>query len=633
MIRAGSLNGSATINAQGGIANNNPDNDAAGAGGAGGSVLVISPNWTSGLLTINTDGGRGGDSWIAGSSAHSGGGGGGGGVVVRSGGASLSLSGGANGTTNTGGSPPGGVDHGATPGNFGVDVIVNPATNDPITNSGWRCTPQVALSLAKAGTPTAVTTGDQVTWTLVLTNSGPDTATASTVLDTFPAGFGTITFVSATGSNPAATLTANSLVGSTFNGTATVPANQTLTLVFRATAASNGTWVNTASFTAPPAALSITPSNGIGSATVIVGPSTDLASTKVASTPSVTVSGTTNFTLTYVNLGPDGATGARLTDTLPSGLGSLAFVSSSGSGGASLTANNVAGSVFTGTATLPTNSTLTVVIRAVGVTAGSWINTTTVAPPLGVAERNPSNNVGTASVIVGAQADLSVSKTATPTTIRDGVTTQFTITIRNTGPQAATAATVRDQLPSGLTGLTFISATSFAGGTLTARANTTSVFDGTLTLPANSSVSMVIQAIGAGTGVQVNSVTVTAPVTVTDPTLSNNVGTVSVVLPVPASLSITKTNNLTAVVAGQTTSYSITVANGGPNAANGAVLTDPATTGLDCISVSCSATGGAICPASPAIFQIQGSGVVIPTFPSGSSLVFTLVCRVTATGR
>ena len=97
------------------------------------------------------------------------------------------------------------------------------------------------------------------------------------------------------------------------------------------------------------------------------------------------------------------------------------------------------------------------------------------------------------------------------------------------------------------------------------------------------------------------------------------------------NLSITKTNAVGTVTAGSTTIYTITVNNNGPNSADGAVVTDPIAAGLNCTAVSCSAGGGATCPASPTISGLQ-AGLAVPVFPASSSLVFLVDCGVTATG-
>lgn len=100
-----------------------------------------------------------------------------------------------------------------------------------------------------------------------------------------------------------------------------------------------------------------------------------------------------------------------------------------------------------------------------------------------------------------------------------------------------------------------------------------------------------------------------------------------------ANLDITKTNAVSTLVAGSTTAYTITATNGGPSAADGTIVKDPAATGLNCTTVTCGATGGAVCPAAPTVATLQASGLVVPTFPASSTLTFSLTCGVTATGQ
>jgi len=101
-----------------------------------------------------------------------------------------------------------------------------------------------------------------------------------------------------------------------------------------------------------------------------------------------------------------------------------------------------------------------------------------------------------------------------------------------------------------------------------------------------------------------------------------------------ANLSVLKSNAVATLVAGATTTYTITISNLGPIAANGAVLIDSASAGLSLQSVSCgSPTGGAACPPGPLLVaDLLGPGIAIPTLPSGGSLVFTVTALVTASG-
>ena len=637
LIRSGSLSGNGTIDIRGGFANSNTQNDAAGGAAAGGSAVVISPNWTSGALAVSAAGGVGGDSYISqttGNNTHSGGGGGGGGVVVRSGPMTVDVSGGTNGLTNVSSNPPGGAAHGALPGNGGVNILVSPASNDPVTNSGYRCLPQTDLAIVKSASLTSLSIGQTTTFTLTMSNSGPAQATAATVIDALPTGLGTLTFVSASGSNAATTLTASNITGTTFAGTVTIPVNQTLTVLIRATAAANGAPVNQATVFAPSNASDATLTNNVSTATVVIGPSADLSATKVASTPSLALGQTTTFTLTFVNTGPSAVTGATLQDILPTSMRTLTFVSSAGLNGATLTNQVTSSTAFNGTATMPIASTLTIVLQAVAGTVGAVINTATIAPPAGTTDTNPGNSAGTAVVNIGPQADLSITKSATPTVISDGQTTSFTLVVRNLGPSAATNATLQDTLPSGLFGMVLLSATGASGGTLTASTVASSQFNGTLTLPANSSVTIVLRATAGGVGTQVNQATVTAPVGTIDPAPTNNIAQATVTIPVSTNLSVTKTNSVSSLVAGSTTSYAITVSNNGPAAADGTTVRDLVSFGLSCTSVTCTASGGAICPGPPvSLSAFLNAGVSLDTFPASSSVIFNIVCGVTATGQ
>jgi len=108
---------------------------------------------------------------------------------------------------------------------------------------------------------------------------------------------------------------------------------------------------------------------------------------------------------------------------------------------------------------------------------------------------------------------------------------------------------------------------------------------------------------------------------------------------VTANLSVTKTNTpgvngnadqaSDTVARGSDTIYSITVNNAGPAAANGTVVRDPASAGLNCSSVTCAVSAGAAaCPAVTVAALQSTAGVTIATLPAASALTFTLTCNV-----
>lgn len=115
-----------------------------------------------------------------------------------------------------------------------------------------------------------------------------------------------------------------------------------------------------------------------------------------------------------------------------------------------------------------------------------------------------------------------------------------------------------------------------------------------------------------------------------------------VVLPLPsADLRLTKTNtpgingevDQTAdnVTSGTTVAYTVVAANNGPDDADGALLTDPAPAGMSCTTATCTATGGASCPAQTGaalVAALQGGGVAVPSLPAGGSVTVVLSCQI-----
>ena len=165
---------------------------------------------------------------------------------------------------------------------------------------------QADLALIKTVNDSTPNVGDDVTFTITLTNLGPDTATAVQVTDLLPAG---LTFVSATPSQGSY----NSATGLWTVGSVTTAAPQTLTLT--ATVVSPVAQTNTATISD---ADQFDPNPGNNSASSTETPQqADLALTKTVSDPTPNVGDQVTFTVTLTNNGPDAATGVQVTDLLP----------------------------------------------------------------------------------------------------------------------------------------------------------------------------------------------------------------------------------------------------------------------------------------------------------------------------
>lgn len=107
-------------------------------------------------------------------------------------------------------------------------------------------------------------------------------------------------------------------------------------------------------------------------------------------------------------------------------------------------------------------------------------------------------------------------------------------------------------------------------------------------------------------------------------------------LPPRSEVQVNKTVMPSPVVSGQVATYSIVVRNNGPQAVSNVGLADVAGAGQNCsvpsTTATCTATGGATCPASLPVATLLAGGVTIPSLPVNGQVTVTLQCTVSATG-
>ena len=233
--------------------------------------------------------------------------------------------------------------------------------------------------------------------------------------------------------------------------------------------------------------------------------------------------------------------------------------------------------------------------------------------------------------------DPFVTKTNGTNTLGTLTTTTYVVTVGNNGPGPADGIIVRDALITGLN-KTGITCAAFGSGATCPPSSTVSGIEGAgLTIPSlpiNTTVIFTITAsVTALNGTVTNTVNLQLPPGMADDNPGNNAAADVDAIRGAANLSVTKANGTNTVLAGGTTAYTITVANAGPSNASGAVVSDPITPGLSCVTaVTCTASGGASCAASIPIGTLQ-SGYTIPALPAGGQINIVLTCGVTATGQ
>jgi uncharacterized repeat protein (TIGR01451 family) len=261
------------------------------------------------------------------------------------------------------------------------------------------------LSVLKVDSPDPVVAGSNITYTISVTNAGPDAASNVSLSDTTPAG---TTFVSVT---PGAGWTCPPLpVGGTGTQTCTDPSvpvgTSTITLVLKVAAATpNGTVItNTASVTSPDDAVS---ANNSASATTTVSGGANLLVLKSDSPDPVAVGGNVTYALTVRNDGPLAATSVTLSDVIPV---NTTFVSVTPAAGWSCPSLPVGG---TGTQTCTiatlaplTSASFTLVVKVNPGMPGGTVITNTATVSSATTDPNSANNTATTTTVVGTAAVL-----------------------------------------------------------------------------------------------------------------------------------------------------------------------------------------------------------------------------------
>jgi uncharacterized repeat protein (TIGR01451 family) len=425
---------------------------------------------------------------------------------------------------------------------------VSSSTEDPNpgNNSATVTTPVTSaadLALAMTG-PANLNAAGSVSYTITLTNNGPSPAQAVSVADATPAG---LTFVSNSGDCTTA-------FPCTF---ASLAAGATRTIVATFSVPdgyAQANIVNTASVSS--STSDPVPGNNSASATTTFTNSADLA-LAMTGPSSAGAAGNVTYTITLTNNGPSPAKTISVADATPAG---LTFVSNTG---------DCTGAFPCTFASLASGATRTIVATFAvpdGYAQPNVVNSASVSSA--TPDPVPANNSASVTTAISHAADLMLTMQAPAGVVRGGTVT-YTIAVTNKGPGGASTVSVADATPAGLV---FV---SNAGDCVTA-------FPCSLGTLANGAVKIINATFRvpydyAGAGPVANTATVSS--STTDPVPGNNSASVNVALTDSADVSITQAGTA-AVLAGDSVSYTVTVANAGPSAAAAVSVTNATPAGL-----------------------------------------------------
>jgi len=366
-------------------------------------------------------------------------------------------------------------------------VAISATATDPAGNTSQfaqdvAAAPGPPADLGVSITPSATTSTalQPLTYTLVVTNNGPNPATGIVLNDTLPAGLSGYTVSTsqgqvAQGANAFSVALGNLAVNAAATITLTVTPTQAGTATDSAGVSGDG---------ADPASA-----NDSASSSVAIRPApADLQVSITLSTPGrATVGEPLTYTVDVTNLGPGPATGVGLADTLPANAQLLAYQTNLGTVTQNGNVLNVSG------VTLANGTTLVFQVTVRPTAAGAVIDAASASA--GTTDPVPGNNRASSSVTAVQPPDhLKLTIAAAPNPATAGQPLTYTLTVTNLGPVVATGVVVGDTLPGNAT---FGTATTTQGGTTLSGATLTAAI-GTLGVGGVATVTITVTPTQAG---------------------------------------------------------------------------------------------------------------------------------------
>lgn len=359
----------------------------------------------------------------------------------------------------------------------GSSIVNTASVNANIKNAGYSASdevqtiinPGIDLTITKVDSPDPVCASSfpnfgatdckgGLTYTFAIGNSGVSAATDVVVRDPLPPG----TTFDAAASSPLCSAAAGVV-------TCVIPLigpglTVSLSIVLVAPP-QTGVITNTVTVDPSNAIFESDETNNVAVETTTVATGIDLSIVKTDAPPGfdpIATNGTQTWTITVENNGTQDATDIRVRDTLPAG---AVFIDTEEDNGFTCThaggvVECVGGSIHgthweTYLGNGPDSATIQIVAFAQP-TVGTMHNEVRVDPLDEIDEYDETNNfdfedttVTTGGAVIGAFNELSLTKSASPTTAGTSSLVTYTVIVTNTGTDPAVNVAVRDFLPSG----------------------------------------------------------------------------------------------------------------------------------------------------------------------------------------
>lgn len=433
------------------------------------------------------------------------------------------------------------------------------------------------IALAKSG-PASAQSGDAISYTLTVTNNGPNNSGNLRISDPVPSGFN-VTSLSSNCNNSGSTVTCD--INPVVNG----GSDNSSVITGQVTAAGSSTVTNSASVSILSGAPDPDTSDNTSTLNTSITAGSDLAITKSRSVSGDLLIGDTfNFVLSPSYTG-DSPNSLTVTDTIPAEytIDTGSFLTSQNGWSCGVSSQQVTCTKASGGSAGLNQSLGNIVIPVQAITAGNTVTNSTNINAASPSDANPGNNTATDGGvnILPATVDLGISKTGpNPALAVVNVPFSFNFSVSNSGNAVFTGPlNIADTLP---VGLTLNSLSNLNGWTC-------SPTSGVGPLPISCDKDPVTINAGANhngprfnvqataTGLITNTAVITTSncnVTDCQDGDSNSASVTVSTGPNAADVSLLKTVDLDPVPAGDVLTYTLEIVNVGPNTALDVDLSD-----------------------------------------------------------
>jgi uncharacterized repeat protein (TIGR01451 family) len=487
------------------------------------------------------------------------------------------------------------------------------------------------VAIAKTFAPVAIPTNGSSTLTIQIVNAASDAVALSgmSLTDTLPTNVRVAATPNATTTCGAGTVAAAPGATAVSLSGGSVAAGASCTISLSVTSATGGIYVNTI----PPGSLGDAQGStnaAPAQATLNVGNASGVTVAK-AFAPSIIAPGATSLlTITVSNTSANAAalTSLALTDPLPTNVTLAAAPNASTTcTGGSVSAAAGGTTISLSGASIAAHASCTIVATVTASVTGT--DTNTIPPGAVTTGQGATNGAPAQATLTVGQPSLVVTKTSNPsgTSVSPGQTIAYTIAVHNTGTLAETNAHVTDVLGNAtlVPGSVTVNGTAAPDAVVTAGQSFGSIAVGaTATIVYRATVNAT-----AATGAAVtNTATVGGDQPCTGGSCAGTSPANTVAPPMLVATKLIDGKASESVLAGQTVTYSIAVANTGAGPAIAATFTDDVPKGITVVNGSVLVNGS---PATHATLVGQTLTVPLGTIAGGTTATVTFRAKIGTT--